>query len=233
MNKEIKIVLDKNWLDEKTLKYKCPICDKLYSKNGICSHIWRSHGNGINHGEKTGLGQKGRIAWNKNLNKLTDERLQKQAKTYSIRYKNGEYGKSAFVNYIQNNRNDFLKNARNGGKKSASSQKRRSLNEILFYEMCQSHFVSVKNNIPCFNGWDADIIIEDLNIAILWNGIWHYKKIKRQQSLLQIQTRDKIKLKEIKKCGYKAYIIKDLGKFNFDFVKNEFEKFLNSLEKGI
>lgn len=30
-------------------KCTCPICGKLYCKNGIATHIWRCHGNGINH----------------------------------------------------------------------------------------------------------------------------------------------------------------------------------------
>lgn len=37
-----------------------------------------------------------------------------------------------------------------------------------------------------FNGWDADIIIEDLKIAILWNGKWHYEKITEKHSVSQV-----------------------------------------------
>lgn len=99
--------------------------------------------------------------------------------------------------------------------------------------MCESYFKNVKNNQPIFNGWDADIIIEDLKIAVLWNGIWHYKQISKKQSLEQVQSRDKIKLKEIETCGYKAYIIKDMGKYNPIFVKDEFDKFLGVVLDGI
>ena len=60
-----------------------------------------------------------------------------------------------------------------------------------------------------FNGWDADIIIPALKLAILWNGIWHYAKVKRNHSILQVQTRDKIKLNEIIKCGYNFIVVKD------------------------
>ena len=31
-----------------------------------------------------------------------------------------------------------------------------------------------------FNGWDADIILTDLKIAILWNGKWHYEKLTKK-----------------------------------------------------
>lgn len=85
-------------------------------------------------------------------------------------------------------------------------------------------FKSVLCNKKIFNGWDADIIINDFKLAVLWNGIWHYKKIAKKHSLLQVENRDKIKLKEIINCGYTPYIIKDMGKENKQFVLNEFEK---------
>jgi len=84
-----------------------------------------------------------------------------------------------------------------------------------------------------FNGWDADVIIEDLKIAILWNGIWHYKKVNIKHSLLQVQTRDKFKIEQIIKCGYTPYVIKDVGKHNANFVKEEFDKFIKSLGDSV
>ena len=45
-------------------------------------------------------------------------------------------------------------------------------------------------------------------------------------NLLQVQTRDKIKLKEIAEAGYTAYTIKDLGKYSKNKVDEEFTKFL-------
>lgn len=116
-------------------------------------------------------------------------------------------------------------NGRKGGLKSSVNQQRRSKNEIYFYELCKKQFKNVKHNENIFNGWDADIIIEDFKIAVLWNGKWHYEKLKRNHSLIQVQNRDKIKINEIKKLGYSCYIIKDLGKYNKDFVENEFNKF--------
>lgn len=107
------------------------------------------------------------------------------------------------------------------------SENRRSKNEKLFCELCEKQFKNVKHNESIFNGWDADIIIEDIKVAILWNGKWHYEKIKENHSVEQVQNRDKIKIKEIKNCGYKPYIVKDMGKFNQQFVESEFEKFMN------
>ena len=116
------------------------------------------------------------------------------------------------------------------GKRAAASQKenRRSKNEKLFCEMCESYFEQVKHNESIFNGWDADVIIEDIKIAVLWNGKWHYESI-GGHSVEQVQNRDKIKQHEIEKCGYRIYVIKDMGKFDPTFVKNEFERFIRCI----
>ena len=113
----------------------------------------------------------------------------------------------------------------------ANAESKRSLNEIEFCKKCETTFKSVKHNEALFNGWDADIIIEDYKLAILWNGAWHYKKIKENQSLSQIQNRDSIKLKEIQACGYIPYVIKDMGKANKDKVEREFDELLNFIKR--
>lgn len=105
------------------------------------------------------------------------------------------------------------------------SIKRRSKNEELFYDLCVNEYGNVKNNEAMFNGWDADIILPDYKIAILWNGKWHYEKITEKHSVNQVQTRDKIKLNAIKNFGWIPYTIKDMGKYNPVFVRNKFEEF--------
>jgi len=112
-----------------------------------------------------------------------------------------------------------------------SKQGKRSKNEILFFELCTNEFNDVKSNENIFNGWDADVILNEEKIAVLWNGKWHYEKITKNHSLKQVQNRDKIKLKEITKMGYKPYIIKDMGSYNPEFVKQEFEVLKNYLKK--
>ena len=114
-----------------------------------------------------------------------------------------------------------------GGRQSANLQARRSKNEIAFCEMCEEYFgkENVVHNAPLFNGWDADVIITNLKLAILWNGPWHYKKVTKTHNLKQVQDRDKIKINEISKCGFEPYIVKDVGKGNKKSkVLEEFEK---------
>jgi hypothetical protein len=110
------------------------------------------------------------------------------------------------------------------GKCSAKSQseKRRSKNEIYFAELCEQHFNNIKTNEVIFNGWDADIILENEKIAVLWNGKWHYEKLNKKHSVKQVQNRDTIKIKEIKEAGYIPYVIKDMGKYNKYFVEEKF-----------
>jgi YHS domain-containing protein len=123
---------------------------------------------------------------------------------------------------------DAIKKLSTAGKHSAKVQgeNRRSKNEKYFCELCEKHFNNVKHNEPIFNGWDADVIIEDIKVAVLWNGKWHYQKIKEDHSVEQVQNRDKIKIKEIKNCGYTPYIIKDMGKYKKQFVEDEFNKLI-------
>lgn len=96
------------------------------------------------------------------------------------------------------------------GKKSAASRITRSVDEIALYNLCASHFTHVTHNEPIFNGWDADIIIHDVNIAILWNGPWHYQHmVGLKHSLDQVRNRDRIKLQEIAKLGWTALVFED------------------------
>lgn len=122
----------------------------------------------------------------------------------------------------------------NGGCKGIQHQGnlRRSKNEIEFCKLCEEYFNNVKHNECIFNGWDADIIIEDIKFAVLWNGPWHYKQITKSHSVNQIQNRDKIKINEIKECGWTPYIIKDMGKANKKFVKEKFDEFLKYLKEN-
>lgn len=136
---------------------------------------------------------------------------------------------------LHNNYKDFMteeqhKKYSERSRKNATKQSedRRSKNEKYFCELCEHHFKNVKHNEAIFNGWDADVIIEDIKLAVLWNGKWHYEKITEKHSVEQVQNRDKIKIEEIKKAGYKPYVIKDMGKYNPKFVEEEFQKLINS-----
>lgn len=118
-----------------------------------------------------------------------------------------------------------------GGKNSAAIQSniRRSKNEIAFARLCES-LDSILTNKPIFNGWDADVILPTYKVAVMWNGIWHHRKIAAKHSVLQVQARAKIKLKEIINAGFTPYVIDDLGMYNSSFVLDQFSIFKKWLE---
>jgi len=108
---------------------------------------------------------------------------------------------------------------------------KRSKNEIHFANLCIKHFGkdNILTNKNMFNGWDADVIILNKKVAILWNGPWHYKKITKSHSVKQVQNRDRIKIKEIKKSEYIPYSIKDISRGNDkEYVQKEFNKFIKT-----
>ena len=76
--------LNQEWLQTNGL-YKCPYCDKEYTKKGICSHIWRMHTDGKTH--KTYNGKK--VAWNKGLTKYTNTSVANAGQTLSNKIKQG------------------------------------------------------------------------------------------------------------------------------------------------
>jgi ribosomal protein L37AE/L43A len=61
-------------------KYKCPICKKEYSKKGIGTHVWRSHGLGKNHKVP---------AWNKGLTKENNDIVKRISESVKENHKKG------------------------------------------------------------------------------------------------------------------------------------------------
>lgn len=84
--KEFKIKED--WLNQDGT-YKCPHCSKNYSKKGISTHIWRSHGNGIIHDPNIGY-KRDRVIWNKHKTAETNESIKNQKETLKFKYESGQ-----------------------------------------------------------------------------------------------------------------------------------------------
>ena len=59
--------------------FQCPYCNKEYSKMGIATHIWRSHGSGKSHNPNKGYIDNNRKVWNKNETKFTNKCILKQS----------------------------------------------------------------------------------------------------------------------------------------------------------
>jgi len=84
------IKLQNEW-EQSNGKYRCPYCDKEYTKKGIATHIWRTHGDGKDWtGNTDAIKNSGESIWNKGLTAETDERVKKSVETLKERYRNGE-----------------------------------------------------------------------------------------------------------------------------------------------
>ena len=117
---------------------------------------------------------------------------------------------------------------------------RRSKAEIDFVNLCIDYFGN--ENIICNelffkdknnNFWDADIIITHLKIAVLYNGIFHYKKVYKDQKLERMIAKDILKQKIIIQNGYTYYIVKDLKSYNKNFVIYQFNLFIHKLNYNL
>lgn len=218
------------------LRFKKGISKTDFLKNNILK--LRNEGKSYNEISKKLKCSKSIISYhcsNNNLSNIGLDKIKREKRGYkicencSINFSlTGIDKKRRFCSKECYNKSDELRElGRKFGIYSSQIQKetRRSKNEIYFHSLCEKEYgVEVLNNEVMFNGWDADVIILKYKIAILWNGIWHYRKIKKEHSVKQVQNRDSLKLKEIESCGYIPYIIKDMGRENKDFVESEFKK---------
>ncbi len=196
----------------------CPKCE-FQIKTSREKHTNSCNGEGPRRKRKS----KGYNPWNKGLNKNNSPKIKEMATEQARKFESGEIvhpwiGRKHKPETIEKLR-----------KRKKTGLSNRSKNEIYFAELCKAKFKNILTNKKMFNGWDADVIILDLKIAILWNGKWHYEKIMESHSLEQVQNRDRIKLKEIKRKDFIPYVIKDMGGFDKKFVEQEFQKFIGGL----
>ena len=60
-------------------KIKCPHCDKEYSKMGLGTHIWRTHGEGVSFSSNHNLKNGSRDVWNKGKTKENNSSIKKMS----------------------------------------------------------------------------------------------------------------------------------------------------------
>lgn len=89
---------------------------------------------------------------------------------------------------------------------------RRSKDEVQLFKLCSEEYSNITaNDTSITNGWDADILLHDYKIAVMWNGPWHYRDMPglKNHSLSQVQNRDRIKIKEFNSVGWKVLVFED------------------------
>jgi hypothetical protein len=90
---------------------------------------------------------------------------------------------------------------------------RRSKCEIMLYEMLKNRFPNVAmmaGDKTMLNGYEVDIAIPSLNLAIEWNGIVHFLPIYGKDKLHRVQTNDQKKLSLAAEKGIELIVIPDL-----------------------
>jgi len=111
----------------------------------------------------------------------------------------------------------------------------RSKSEIYLEERLNNEFpnlMMIFNDREVLNGKELDVYIPSLNLAIEWNGIYHYKKIRDDESFEKTANKDKQKINECFELGIKLYIVKDLTSSK-KFIKEETEKIIKFVKQKI
>ena len=113
----------------------------------------------------------------------------------------------------------------------------RSKAEIeLYNRLCQEYkqWTIIQNDRKMLDGLELDIYIPNINFAIEWNGIYHYKNI-RENLLEKTQEKDKRKVKKCSELNIDLYVIKDLvssKKFIDKSISNIIE-YINKIYIGV
>lgn len=115
-----------------------------------------------------------------------------------------------------------------GGVKSAKNQPRRSKGEnLLAILLSRSGFIIEQGVWSIVPGYEIDILIPQLNIAISYNGPVHRLPIYGAQRLKQVRVRDTYRDAKLKELGLKHIVVNDEGRFS---EKKVFAQYLYCLE---
>ena len=238
INKDNELISKKYINNKEFLDIKCHKCLSVYKQNFARYH----RGHRCKNCALTELNEK-RNSILQSMGKLLKTQIRiciKCNKTYNPKRTAQKLCSLECAQFFQKTDLKTKKNAKEHGKKggiaSAAKQVRRSKAEIMFADLCIEHFGkdNILCNVPFFkdkngNLWDADIIITNIKMSVLYNGIWHYQQVRKNHNLNQVQTRDTIKKSIILENGYNYHIVKDMGKFNPKFVQDQFNFFIHTL----
>jgi hypothetical protein len=86
------------------------------------------------------------------------------------------------------------------------------------------------NDRETLNGKELDVYIPSIGLAIEWNGIYHYKKIRDDGLFEKTINKDKQKVNDCVELGIELYIVKDLTRGN-KFIKEETEKIIKFVKQ--
>jgi hypothetical protein len=158
-------------------RYKCNVCEKEYSRNGISTHYWLNHGDGDAHLKKIHnqlselrKNRAGKPSWNKGLTAETDERVAKTQQSLRKRVDAGEFMKNrigvplkaATKEKLSEARSRFLNESGNGGFKN-----------VKWYKSCDSF----GNECSLRGTWERDVSLWLDRQGVLWTRKHYIKYI--------------------------------------------------------
>lgn len=109
----------------------------------------------------------------------------------------------------------------------------RSKAELILYNELKIHFPNftiLANDRQILDGLELDIYIKELNLAIEWNGIFHYEPIRGLNGLEKIQKKDSIKIAKCKALNIELIVICDRTS-HLKFIKETVGKLILQIEK--
>lgn len=230
--------------------------EKKVNRNSYCSHTCRAkHQNIIREEEKIKYGTATNFVCREcGISKRCEPRLASLRKFCSIacrekhnykKYKNiyniaSEMFKqcpSCNKNYQIYNPSDFEKRkycsavCRNKENNKNNTRLRSKAEYILEYEL-KRYFPDeyiMFNDRGILDGLELDVFFPNLNLAIEWNGIYHYVKIRDEKTFSRIQTTDAKKLEKCSEKGIDILVIKDL-KSHKKFIKEKIDEIIEYIK---
>lgn len=114
--------------------------------------------------------------------------------------------------------------AKIGGINSAKNQPKQSKGELLLAKLLSHNGYRIEQSSwDIVIGYEIDIFLPDLNIAISYNGEVHIKPIYGIKRLNQVINRDSYRNRKLREMNIKHIIVEDEGRFDIDKVKKQFE----------
>jgi predicted nucleic acid-binding Zn ribbon protein len=111
----------------------------------------------------------------------------------------------------------------------------RSKAEIYLEEKLKNEFPNLVmsfNDREILNGKELDVYIPSLELAIEWNGIYHFKKIRDDGSFEKTKNKDRQKIIECGKLNIELYIVEDLTSSE-KFIREETKKIISFVKQKI
>jgi len=195
------ISVKEEWKQENG-KYACPYCKKEYSKLGVSTHIWRTHGEGKDFNPRL----YNNVAWNKNIKLSLSHR---ENISNSMKGNNHPFYSKTHTKESKKKMSESMKKAHKEGRAWNIGQSRwnneKSWPEKFFSKFLDNKNIKYKNEHPV-SLYSIDFALEN-KIAIEIDGKQHFEDD-------VVIKRDKRKNKKLKEENWKVLRIKWTVLFN-------------------